>query len=109
MIKFNGKKYELLFSNNLLPFWALHYVDLLFFREFKKQCGNKYNVLSIIEKNWQKKYAELHSLDELTNAFAKKAKDRKWLNELKTTYREKTIKVENYLKLKLIKRRVIKS
>ncbi|MEI6597307.1 MAG: hypothetical protein WCL13_03850, partial [bacterium] len=103
MIKFNGKKYELLFSNNLLPFWALDYSDFLFFSEFKKQCGSKYNILSIIENNWQKKYAELQSLEKLSSIFIKIIKNDKWLSNLRAIYQKKIIKVEKLLKIKINK------
>lgn len=86
MIIFNNTMYELFFSNNLPPLIALNYADELFFEEFKKLCGTRYRILSIIRKGWQQKYILSIDIKELIKVFLSKIEDNKWASSLLETY-----------------------
>ncbi|MCU0680446.1 MAG: PEP-utilizing enzyme [Planctomycetes bacterium] len=97
MIKFQNKKYELLFSNNLAPLQALNYADELFFKEFKKILGKSYRIISIIEQGWQKKYGLVSDLELLKKKFKLKINDYKWGSVTLKKYEIQSKKLKNLL------------
>ena len=90
MIKFNGQKYELFFSNNLAPLIALNYADEQFFNEFERLCGKRYRILSIIRSGWQNKYGLSKDIEELKEHFESKIDDKKWSDDLLNIYWKKS-------------------
>ncbi len=99
MIIFNNKKYKLFFSNALPPLIALNYADEQFFKEFKKLCGTKYRIVSIIKKGWQKKYGLLLDIEKLSKNFASKINNKKWAPNLLTTYNNQSKELKKILTL----------
>jgi len=96
-IDFYNKKYELLFSNNLLPLSALNYADELFFKEFKKLCGKKYRILSIIKNGWQEKYGLNSDMEILRDHFFKKINNYEWPDKLLRDYLKRCSKFHGLL------------
>jgi phosphohistidine swiveling domain-containing protein len=94
VLQFQGKKYQLFFSNNLEPFKALNYSDELFFAEFERLCDARYRVLSVIRKGWQEKYGLLDDIDELEKVFRKKLSEPGWADRILKEYEEKKAKLE---------------
>ena len=89
MINFRQEKYQLFFSNNLEPLWALNYADETFFSEFERLCGSRYRILSIIRKGWQEKYGLLSDIENLQKQFEQKLNEDNWIKDILLEYEEK--------------------
>ncbi len=86
MIEFQGKQYELLFSNNLAPYLALHYADELFFKHFEEMSGARYRILCTVKDGWQLKYGRMDDLEKVHKAMESKILAAKWLENLYAEY-----------------------
>ncbi len=89
MVTFQGKEYQLFFSNNLEPLRALNYADELFFREFERLCGSRYRILSIIRKGWQEKYGFQSDITALRKHFERKLTEAGWIEGILAEYEDK--------------------
>ncbi len=97
MIQFQNESYQLFFSNKLPPLLALNYADKLFFQEFRKLCGKRYRILSIIRNGWQEKYLRMDDLSKLKRIFQVKIDDLRWADELLMLYEEISQDLRLYL------------
>lgn len=86
MISFQGKEYELFFSNDLEPLRALYFADEQFFEEFERLCGGRYRILSIIRNGKQEKYGRMDDLVKLASVFRSKIHSPEWVARILTGY-----------------------